>query len=162
MFPTQTVVEEAALARLIRRGGLILLKEDLDAAWSDLVLEMNYDLIARYKLAGGKKHRLGSCTPRRCRYCLRQEPATCFKKIAHAIPECLGNRTLISHDECDHCNDRFSQTIEDHLDKFTQPLRTVLGIKGRNGVPVFKSRDGKSRVELNDISPSWIRRGRAS
>ena len=110
---------------------------------------MNYDMIARYKLAGGKKHRLGSCTPRRCRYCLRQEPATCFKKIAHAIPECLGNRTLISHDECDHCNDRFSQTIEDHLDKFTQPLRTVLGIKGKNGVPVFKSRDGKLRVELN-------------
>jgi hypothetical protein len=38
---------------------------------------------------------------------------------AHAFPEFIGNRELISNYECDICNERFSRTIEDHLAKYT-------------------------------------------
>jgi hypothetical protein len=149
MFPTRAQVDSAALARSKRRGKLILVQEDFDELWSYLFLEMNYRLIVGHKLVGQRKQRLGKKQPRQCRYCLKTKPETSFRQEAHSIPECLGNRSLISLDECDHCNQKFSQTFEDHFDKFTQPMRTMTGTCGKNGVPTFKSRDGKARVHLN-------------
>jgi hypothetical protein len=110
---------------------------------------MNYRLMLVHKLVGPKKRRLGQDQPRQCRYCLKTEPETSFRQEAHTIPECLGNRSLISLDECDRCNQQCSQTFEDHFDKFTQPMRTMMGIRGKQGVPNFKSRDGKTKVHFD-------------
>jgi HNH endonuclease len=149
MFPTPAQVKHAALARSRRRGKLVLVPEDFDEARAALFLEMNYRPVLGYRLGGTKRRLLGRKQPRRCRYCLKTRPETTFAQVAHTIPECLGNRTLISLDECDQCNQRFSQTFEDDFDKFTQPMRTMMGVRGKNGVPVFKSRDGKGRVQLD-------------
>ncbi|MFA5251657.1 MAG: hypothetical protein WC454_03620, partial [Phycisphaerae bacterium] len=36
-----------------------------------------------------------SVNERKCRFCGKSEPAVSFKNRAHAIPECLGNKSLI-------------------------------------------------------------------
>jgi HNH endonuclease len=149
MFPTRAEVEVAALARLRRRGALILVKDDFNAAGTNLFLDLNYERIVDLDLGGPEKLRLGGSSPRVCRYCQKSRPDTTFRQIAHSVPECLGNRRLISLDECDRCNELFSQTFEHHFDNFLRPLRTILAIPGKRGVPAFKSPDGKARVEHN-------------
>ncbi len=42
--------------------------------------------------------------PRSCRFCLRYAPDATFRMAAHVVPEAFGNRSLLSADECDSCN----------------------------------------------------------
>jgi hypothetical protein len=51
--------------------------------------------------------------------------------------------------ECDECNSFFSENIEVHLDKFTRPFRTIAQIRGKSGVPSYKTKDKKSRIDFN-------------
>lgn len=51
----------------------------------------------------------------RCRFC-GQADARKFRKVAHALPESLSNKWLVSLDECDDCNAMFSR-YEDALAK---------------------------------------------
>jgi len=64
-----------------------------------------------------------------CRYCLRSEGIT-FSQIAHAFPEALGNKWIISKDECDDCNQLFSR-YEGALADAVAPLLTLGGTKGK-------------------------------
>jgi HNH endonuclease len=158
MFPTREQVEAAASARLRRRGKLILTQEDLRAAGLNLLLDMNYEQIVDLEFGSPGKQLMGAREPRVCRYCHKSKPETTFRQEAHAIPECLGNRRLISLDECDLCNQRFSQSFEHHFDAFSRPLRTLQGIRGKNGVPGFKSPNGQGRVTHDPkkaTSASW-------
>lgn len=75
-----------------------------------------------------------------------------FRKDAHAIPEFLGNRHLLSDAECDSCNDYFSKTAEDHFAKFLNPYRTIGQIAGKAGLPKYKSPDKKSRIDFDESS----------
>ena len=52
-----------------------------------------------------------------CRFCGKKEPEVTFNKIAHAIPEMLGNKQYISLSECDTCNKKFSK-YEDNLEGY--------------------------------------------
>ena len=149
MFSTPAQIEAEATARLRRRGGLILLNDDYTAARANLFLSTHYERFVDLDLGGPKKLLLGRHAPKVCRYCQKSAPETTFRQEAHAIPECLGNRRLISLDECDLCNQRFSQTFEHHFDGFTRPMRTAFAVQGKNGVPGFKSPDSKARVALN-------------
>jgi hypothetical protein len=80
---------------------------------------------------------------RTCRYC----GATSSKrwKEAHTIPHALGNKTLISFDECDSCNERFSKWETD-LAAFLGVSRTFNQVPAKNGVPKFKSADQQLEV----------------
>ena len=78
--------------------------------------------------------------PRRCRFCGKTESEATFRDEAQVIPFGLGNRTLLSRGECDSCNHRFGETIEIALQDFVGPLRTLSGIRGRNGVPTYRRR----------------------
>lgn len=110
----------------------------------------DYEIIANYALnAGGKKIYLGHKNPRVCRYCGSTNKAL-FRKIAHAIPEQIGNKTLFDYSECDTCNATFSEMLEDHFAKWTNPLRTMGRVPGKRGVPTTKSRDSKIRIESKD------------
>jgi hypothetical protein len=85
---------------------------------------------------------------KRCRFCDKSEPAVSFKKIAHAIPELIGNKRIFSNNECDTCNEKFSQILEDSLGKYLGLWRTMMQIKSKNGVVSYKAPDGISRIDL--------------
>jgi len=81
---------------------------------------------------------LGTEDKRQCRFCDKVEPETTFDKMAHAIPELIGNKTLFSYWECDSCNRRFNYNYEDQFAKFTHPARTFGQTWGKKGVPSLK------------------------
>lgn len=65
-----------------------------------------YEIIVQHQVAFGQQPvKLG--TPGHCRYCGTADNLK-FEQIAHAFPEALGNHWLISLDECDDCNGKFS------------------------------------------------------
>ena len=106
----------------------------------------NYHLLSSGKYGSGKNKYIGSKNPERCRFCRNDKTETTFKNTSHAIPEFLGNHQLILRDECDQCNERFSENLEDHLDKYTKPYRLLSHIKGKNKIPSYKSKDKLSRI----------------
>ncbi|WP_322080088.1 HNH endonuclease [Burkholderia cenocepacia] len=74
----------------------------------------------------------------RCRFCGHVKPDVSFKLVAHAIPELLGNKKLFSRYECDSCNKFFGSGIEDDFGKWSKPMRTLSGLKGKKGIPTHK------------------------
>jgi hypothetical protein len=97
----------------------------------------NYDILRHWDLRSGSNIWLGSKGDA-CRFCGRNGPEVTFKKIAHAIPESLGNKSLRSHYECDECNHRFGTTIENDLGNWSKPMRTFARIRGSSGIPAMK------------------------
>lgn len=71
-----------------------------------------------------------------CRFCGKKEPEVTFNKIAHAIPEMLGNKQYISLSECDTCNKKFSK-YEDNLEGYLSISRSLMGLDGKQGIPNF-------------------------
>ena len=113
-----------------------------------------YRIEAEYHLSQmGRKAFVWEALPeRRCQFCGRSAPEVTFRKDAHAIPEFLGNRYLLNKEECDSCNDLLSETAEDHFAKFINPYRTVGQVPGKGGLPKYRTRDKRSRVEFDDDS----------
>jgi hypothetical protein len=65
-----------------------------------------YETVVHHQASLGEKVvEIG--TRGRCRYCGTIDGAK-FKQVAHAVPEALGNRWIVSVDECDDCNANFS------------------------------------------------------
>ncbi|AOW14179.1 hypothetical protein LPB72_06345 [Hydrogenophaga crassostreae] len=87
-----------------------------------------------------------------CRYCGRTSPEVKFKKLAHAIPDQVGNDWLFDYGECDTCNADFAKRIEDDFGKWTLPWRSLGRIKGKEGVPSIKSNDKKFRIDATVAS----------
>jgi hypothetical protein len=71
--------------------------------------------------------------PGRCRFCGRVGDEK-FRTVAHTFPEALGNQWVVSRDECDDCNQRFS-IYEDALASALRPFLTLGGTRGKSGVP---------------------------
>lgn len=96
----------------------------------DKVLGSRYEVFRQIRgsLAGG---RIQLGRPGKCRFCLRGADAT-FRKVAHAIPEALGNKWILSLDECDDCNTLFSK-YEGALADAVAPLLTLGGVRGKGG-----------------------------
>ncbi len=76
---------------------------------------------------------------RKCRFCGKSKPEVSFRKEAHAIPEFLGNKSVISMNECDICNEFFAREYEDHLSKWFGPMRSLCQMRGKKGTPKYKS-----------------------
>ncbi len=115
----------------------------------------NYDILSSRFLGNGRKEYIGN-KGGACRFCSRSEPDVTFKTIAHAVPEFLGNKQLILRNECDACNEFFSNNLEDHLDKYTKHFRTSAQIKGKRKVPSNKSKDKKTRFDFKPGDKSTI------
>ncbi|EMH0753207.1 TPA: hypothetical protein MAC63_001392 [Klebsiella pneumoniae] len=123
----------------------------------------NYKIIIEKADIFQKKQYLGEKT--QCRYCqafnmnvdsirrklndgeISLEDVSSFKKIAHSLPTFIGNANIISKDECDTCNEKFS-LFENNLVDFLGIARTTNKIRGRNGIPKFKN----TKNEFVDIS----------
>lgn len=81
---------------------------------------------------------------RKCRYCKRTMPQVSFKKKAHTISEALGNKTIITNDECDECNQLFGDTLESDLISIFDFPRMYYKISGKNGK--VKEIEGKNYI----------------
>lgn len=81
---------------------------------------------------------------RRCRFCGGTlDSGASFKKVAHAIPEALGNKNIILADECDECNEFFGNNIEPNLIEYLDIYRVFLDVKGKDGTPEINYNNGK-------------------
>ena len=94
-----------------------------------------------------------------CRFCGKTKPYVSFRKNAHAISELLGNKNIILRDECDKCNQFFGDKYELDLSNFLDPMRTFIGLKGKDGIPKFKKgnfkitgKDSGSLFELSNLN----------
>ena len=86
---------------------------------------------------------------RTCRFCGKKYPEVKFKKKAHAISELLGNKEFVLRNECDDCNAKFGDMLENDLGNYLGLSRTLSQIRGKRGVPKYRSKDKKKRVEFD-------------
>lgn len=112
---------------------------------SDIIkyYELNYDLVrtpdfdekSRLLKPENGVHAIGYSKNKTCRFCGKGEDEVSFKKIAHAFPESIGNKSLLSNYECDICNQYFGNTIENDYSKFFSFYHSIMQIRGKNGIP---------------------------
>ncbi|XDD49692.1 HNH endonuclease [Leptospira sp. WS92.C1] len=106
-----------------------------------------YNAVIGYWIPGGlineKPQYVLHEIPGKCRFCNLEIPNTTFKKIAHPIPEFLGNRQYLTKSECDRCNEYFDKNLENHFANYLGLERTLTGTKGKKGIPTFKQKDKK-------------------
>lgn len=110
----------------------------------------HYAPIGMWQIGAGAKSVLEGREPRECRFCEQTAPNVTFRLEAHAIPEALGNKGLLSRYECDSCNKLFGCTIENDLGNWSKPMRTLLRVRGKRGVPTLKSEQNGWRIECDD------------
>lgn len=117
-------------------------------------LREKYDIIAFNE---NTRHKIGEPdkSKRICRFCNKKAGEVTFKKIAHSISEALGNKKIITNDECDSCNEKFGTGIENDLILYLNLYRNVFGIKGKNGIPKLKGKNfeiqnnGNGKIEIS-------------
>jgi hypothetical protein len=121
----------------------------------DVILDGRYTLLAQVKASiESPKSYIGH--EGRCRYC-GESDARLFRTEAHAFPEGLGNRWIISRDECDSCNQLFSK-YDDAIVRAVAPFLTLGGMKGKSnkvrqtgrsdGLAVLSRHEGEERPLL--------------
>jgi hypothetical protein len=94
------------------------------------------------------KRFLGDKELGRCRFCGRSKPEVSFRAEAHALPECIGSKSLFTHHECDACNQAFGQGCENDFGNWSLPMRTMARICGKSGVPTIKhASNGELRID---------------
>ena len=103
-------------------------------------LEANYVPLEVYHLKDENDIKLGDPAAKRtCRFCGRSEPEVTFKKVAHAIPHFIGNRTLKSLYECDDCNGNVFSPMESQFSQFMSFYHTFYHVSRGGKVPTFKN-----------------------
>ena len=113
----------------------------------------NYSLV-HYE-NGKKQVAIGESdkSKRICRYCGKKMPDVTFSKVAHTISEGMGNKSIITNDECDTCNEKLGRDIEQDLITYLSPLRTFMSIYGKHG----KSKIKDDSFSLYESAPKSIR-----
>lgn len=115
-------------------------------------------VIAKYEVYAygynGIRKEIGNKNNRICRFCGKREGETTFRKIAHAIPEALGNKLLFSNEECDLCNEQLA-SVEDNLTSYLDINRAICNIKGKGGCKdvegenfVIRHKNGKVQLYI--------------
>lgn len=122
--------------------------DELDEASKELfgVLDKKYTVTFQKLPQQTDKVQIGQAGT--CRFCGKSEPEVSFSNISHAIPESIGNKSLIGLDECDSCNTFFSENVEVHYDKVVHAYRQIAKIKGKKKIPSHK--DGNFRIDVNE------------
>ncbi len=137
---------------IIRESGLMTPMTIIEE--HELFYLQNYDVIARYTCSndGGHKDFVDTATikPYRCRFCGKTEPEVKFTDDAHAVSELIGNKSLFIKSECEDCNKKFGKKYEDQFAKYLGPGRTLNQTKAKNGIPSYKTVDGKFRMDVTE------------
>lgn len=90
----------------------------------------NYRVIFKYGVPvesekNQRKTALGNKNSRTCSLCKKSYPAVRFQQEKHIIPEALGNRWLITYNECDDCNQATGRDLETELGNMLRAERAV-------------------------------------
>ena len=109
----------------------------------------NYDVAYTYVHNTGETQIITDPNGKVCRFCGRRYPDVKFRKKAHAVSELMGNKEFVLRNECDTCNEEFGNLLEDELSKYMGLSRTISQIHGKNGVPTYRSKDKKKRIEFD-------------
>lgn len=107
----------------------------------------NYVVLRGYRLQGERKQKLWNAEQRTCRYCGAVKPPDRGWKEAHALPELVGNKIIFAMDECTRCNDAFAKQFENDFGSLLNLAKSICSIPGKKGIPSFKTRTGKSRID---------------
>lgn len=124
--------------------------------------EQRYDVLNFVLLNHKDFVYLGNENYKVCRFCRKNEPEVTFDKIAHAIPESTGNKYLASYYECDSCNEKFGKQLESEYANFSNFYHNAMEVYGKNGVPSFQSKDGKSKAIWKNFDNSPQKKYRMS
>lgn len=87
-----------------------------------------------------KKTYLGDTINPTCRFCGKTKSDTSFNKLAHTVPQFIGNRFLLSAFECDICNKLFGDLYENSFANYIGAFRPFSFVKPskNNNKPKFK------------------------
>jgi hypothetical protein len=125
MYPSTEQIRTAAYQRWQSRGvGHGHDVEDWLNAEQDLLFDLNYQVVASYRLDAPAPEWPRGSGRRQCRFCERSAPRATFTDPIHAIPQFLGNTSLLAECECDECHELFKDSLVDDFEEFTRPFRT--------------------------------------
>jgi len=126
-------------------------KSYYDNIWKDI--QDNYEMIS-YDNGYNTVHSIGEKErkDRICRFCGLKMPDTTFKNKSHSISEALGNKNIVTNDECDVCNGKFGKGIELDLINLLDFFRAYYGIQGKGGKKSFVSSDFEISKEDKFVS----------
>ncbi len=146
---TRHEIETLAFRLFTERGS----KDGFDlmdwlVAEQQLFFAKNYDVVNFYPLVAEEKIHLGDRALKHCRFCGRSAPAVNFRSVAHALPELIGNKAIISFYECDTCNGLFARNVENDLGKLLSATSSLTLIRSKGGISSYKTRAGKSRIDI--------------
>lgn len=127
---------------------------------NERILEQLGTLLDLYHIrvynGAGKSQYFGVSENRTCRFCGKSEPDVKFSSKAHAISECLGNKSLICNEECDDCNDIFSKTIEPDIAHMLSFLLTLHSIQGKRGLRKTTGKNFKMSLDKSTATDNNI------
>lgn len=92
-------------------------------------------LVERFYAEGAQRSYVEKQPSGTCWLCEQQRPTVTFKKEAHVLPQSLGNKGWLTHDECDGCNELVGR-YESALVASLAPYRLTSSYK--RGRPKFK------------------------
>lgn len=124
--------------------------EILDCELMLKTLECDYTPLITYHLNDNKPIILTG-EQGKCRFCKKSSPGVTFDKVAHAIPNFIGNQHLKSDYECDDCNQLFSR-YESQFSGFMKLYHVFTQVnKGGGKVPKYKnSSSEKSNIKCEN------------
>ena len=144
IFPNDTIHKQQSF-HLFNYLSALQKGEDFEKMTKEMddlfgVLMDSYEMFAFNE---NTKNKIGELdkSKRVCRYCNERSPKVSFRKIAHSISEALGNKKIITNDECDACNEKFGKGIENDLILYLNLCRVFFGIRGKNGIPKLKGKN---------------------
>lgn len=115
----------------------------------------NYNVAGHWLLRTDSRIVLGDKEMRVCRFCGRTKPDVTFHMDAHALPESVGNKGLLTYYECDECNQAFGQGCENDFGNWTLPMRTFARVSGKSGIPSIKQ--GPANAWRIDQNPTGLK-----
>ena len=152
IFPNDTIHKQQSfhlfnyLSALQKGEDFEKISKEIDELFG--VLMDNYEMFA-FDADRKNNIKIGESdkSKRVCRYCNKKSPEVSFKKVAHSISEALGNKKIITNDECDACNEKFGEGIENDLILYLNPYRVFFRIRGKNGIPKLKGKNFEIEIE---------------
>ena len=139
---TKQIMEYTRQLRLFQiEKGIDIPQVEYSQYWERLLDHYNFQLFGHQR-----KVIKGITRPaKRCRFCgtfehqpNRRNQVVTFKNKSHAISEALGNKAVEIKDECDSCNQFFSEKVEPSLISYLSFFRALHGLEGKHGKKKLK------------------------